>query len=206
MNTTEASLIWLLYLMSHELWYFSDWLVGKDTIPSLMWEPGTNPFRYVFLFLFSGASLFPHMHALIRPSADLSESSLSETLFSLAVCPTNSSHLGSPRFSVLSPQIRELHWVPCAFFRPEPVWNTLNARYSPGNHRAHLICFLSFRDCVLQYLMPSVLKTIVSYILLVFSYFRWEGNFISTLPLEIYLFKEKLLSWLRILSCVVPSR
>lgn len=97
-------------------------------------------------FFFSGALLFPHMHALIRPLR-IPESSLSETLFSLAVCPTNSSYLGSPRLSVLSPQIRELHWVPCAFFQPEPVWNTLNARYSPGNHRAHLICFLSFRDC-----------------------------------------------------------
>lgn len=67
--------------MSHELWYFSDWLVGKDTIPSPMWEPGTNPFRW-FFFFFPGALLFPHMHALIRPLR-IPESSLSETLFSL---------------------------------------------------------------------------------------------------------------------------
>lgn len=117
--------------------------VGKDTIPRPMWEPGTNPFRCFFFFWSIAVSSYACTDQTLCRSLSLP----SQKLFSLAICPINSSHLGPPRFSVLCPQIRKLHWVPCVFFQLEPVWNTLNARYSPGNHRAHLICFLSFRDC-----------------------------------------------------------
>lgn len=105
------------------------------------------------LILSDGFFFFFSWSIAVSPYACTDQASADPWVFSFrnsllaGVCPTNSSHLGSPRLSVLSPQIRELHWVPCVFFQPEPVWNTLNARYSPGNHRAHLICFLSFRDC-----------------------------------------------------------
>ena len=155
--------------MSCEFWGSPVWLTGVRTLFCSVWATGTvssNRFRCFFLqpqLLSSQAKASPYSAENLKGTLCRSlQFSLCADLSCPEPCPVNSRHLSSLTPSFISP-IQSPLYSPDSPSQGCGLKTLLSGEQ--GNYRAHLILVSCLSGItVLCCLMPSVLKTTVSYI------------------------------------------